>query len=297
MPELPEVETVVRQLAPLIAGRRVQSIRIFDAKLAAAARADLAGRAVTSVTRLGKRIVIALGGPGGPRVRAGSREARESREPLWLAVHLRMTGRLVYRDRDRDRDRGAPAANAVPRAVVELDRGRVEFWDTRRFGTLEWIDPERAAAAEGIDPTGPAFTVEALRALLRGTRQPLKTWLLRQDRVCGLGNIYASEILHRARLSPFRAGGSLSRAEAARLHAATRQVLDAAIRNCGTTFSDFQDAHGVTGRYQQYLRVYDRAGEPCLACGTPIRRQVQQQRSTYWCPGCLKKEKAGASPA
>jgi formamidopyrimidine-DNA glycosylase len=264
MPELPEVETIVRQLAPLVAGRRVRSIRVLDPKLTAAAREDLAGLPVTTVTRRGKRIVIAIG--------ASAR----------LAVHLRMTGRLVFVPA------GAPGARRALRATIDLDDGRVEFCDPRRFGTLEWIDGA-ADAEPGLDPTGPGFTVGALRGLLRGARQPLKTWLLRQDRLAGLGNIYASEILHRARLSPFRAGGTLSVEETRRLHDATRAVLEDAIRNCGTTFSDFKDAHGVTGQYQQFLRVYDRAGQPCPACGTPIRRQVQQQRSTYWCPDCVRR--------
>ncbi len=264
MPELPEVETVSRQLAPLLVTRVVRSITILDPRLREAARDDLAGRPIRSVERLGKQVVIALGGAN----------------PLWLAVHLRMTGRLQWLD-------APPAARQHLRAIVALDRGVLVFVDPRRFGTLTWLDAPRALET-GIDPTREAFTPECLAGLLRGSRQELKTWLLRQDRIVGLGNIYASEILDRARLHPSRPAGTLRAGEVLRLHAATCTVLAAAIENCGTTFSDFQDAHGVTGNYQQFLRVYGREGEPCARCGGSIRRTVQGQRSTYHCPRCVR---------
>ncbi len=264
MPELPEVETVSRQLAPLLASRVVESITILDPRLRDAARDDLADRPIRGVSRLGKQVVIALGGAA----------------PLWLAVHLRMTGRLQWLN-------DAPAARQHLRAIVTLDRGVLVFVDPRRFGTLTWLDVPRALET-GVDPTGDAFTPERLAALLHGSRQELKTWLLRQDRIVGLGNIYASEILDRALLHPARPAGSLRGADVLRLHAATRAVLEAAIENCGTTFSDFQDAHGVTGNYQHFLRVYGREGEPCRRCGGAIRRSVQGQRSTFHCPRCVR---------
>ena len=122
--------------------------------------------------------------------------------------------------------------------------------------------------------------------LLGTSAQPLKAWLLRQDRLVGLGNIYASEILHAARLSPFAGAGSLNGREVRRLHSATRRILQRAIRNCGTTFSDFQDARGASGSYQRLLAVYGRDGEGCRRCRATIERVVQQQRSTFYCPGC-----------
>ncbi|NJN63501.1 MAG: hypothetical protein HC882_00595 [Acidobacteria bacterium] len=129
----------------------------------------------------------------------------------------------------------------------------------------------------------PDWACRSFNRLLRNARQPLKTWLLRQDRLVGIGNIYASEILHEAGLDPFRAGGELEPVETRRLHRALKAVLRRAIRYCGTTFSDFQDAHGVTGSYQTRLRVYGREGEPCKRCGAPIVRVSQAQRSTYYC--------------
>jgi len=285
VPELPEVETVARQLAPLVAGRRVTRLAIHDRAKLAPPGARLAERTVGRVMRVGKRVLIEL--QPAPAARGGSTglgaagAAVPGAAPLWLAVHLRMTGRLVF-------GREIPADTPRPhvRAQLFLDGGVISFIDPRRFGTFEWLRSPEEAVPDAVDPTENAFTPECLAALLRGSPQPLKTWLLRQDRLVGIGNIYASEILWHARLSPFRAAGRLKRDEIARLHAATRAVLTAAIEACGTTFSDFQDAHGLTGSYQRFLAVYEREGEPCLRCGGPVARRTQAQRSTYWCRGC-----------
>jgi len=269
MPELPEVETVARQLANLVVGRRAGRLVVFDPKLDAAARRDLSGLVANRVFRLGKQVVVEFAPEDGA-----------SRSPEWLAVHLRMTGRLIW---------SCGAVRPVDtRAALELDGGEVWFADTRRFGTLTWHRSLASAAPAGLDPTSADFTREALARLLAGRRQQMKTWLLRQDRLVGLGNIYASEILHRARISPFRKASSLKPDEVARLFLATRRVIGKAIEHCGTTFSDFQDARGVAGGFWRFLQVYDRAGEPCRRCRTPIRRVVQQQRSTYYCPGCTR---------
>jgi formamidopyrimidine-DNA glycosylase len=139
-----------------------------------------------------------------------------------------------------------------------------------------------------MDPLSPHLTPASLGRLIGESRQNVKAWLLRQDRLVGLGNIYASEILFVAGISPLREAGSLSPDEHGRLWRATRRVLRRAIRNCGTTFSDFQDAQGLTGSYQHYLKVYGREDEPCPACRTPVVRIVQQQRSTYYCPRCQR---------
>jgi len=266
MPELPEVETVARQLAGPLTGRVVRRCEILDPLLRKRKTPPLAGRQVVGVTRSGKRVLIEL-------------SATRGRAPLWLAVHLRMTGRLLFSERDK------PCVEHL-RARFRLDRGQLLFLDTRRFGTFNWFASAAEAAPDGLEPLSPELTPAVLARLLHGSTQQLKAWLLRQDRLVGLGNIYASEILHTARLSPFREAGSLDRNEVRRLHSATRRILARAIRNCGTTFSDFQDAHGVEGSYQQYLAVYDRQGEPCGRCRTSIERVVQQQRSTYYCPRC-----------
>lgn len=263
MPELPEVETVARQLAPLIVGRTVRALELLDPLLGNAPRPSPTGRRIEAVERIGKQVVIRLDGA-----------------PHHLAVHLRMTGRLLYS--------AEPTTGRLPhlRARLRFDRGELQFVDTRRFGTFTWVAERSRLAPAGIDPTGEGFSEVALRALLHRSPTALKVWLLRQDRLVGVGNIYASEICFEAGLSPFRAAGRLSRAESSRLHHAVRQVLTRAIEHSGTTFSDFQDAHGLTGSYQRYLKVYEREGQPCRRCGTTIRRRQQAQRSTYWCPRC-----------
>jgi formamidopyrimidine-DNA glycosylase len=270
LPELPEVETVARSLAPLIEGRQLQRTQVLDRARLELPTRRLARRELSRVFRVGKEVLLEL------RSAAG--------QALWLGVHLRMTGRLLWR----------PAADAAElphlRVVFELAGGQLVFQDTRRFGTLRLYDSLADAQPAGLDPTSSAFTVAALTELLaRGSgKQLLKPWLLRQDRLVGLGNIYAAEIPHHAGLDPRRAVGSLSRAEITRLHRAICEVLAAAIEACGTTFSDFQSGRGVTGSYQQYLRVYGREGESCPRCGQIVQRLVQQQRSTFFCQGCQR---------
>ncbi len=271
MPELPEVETVARQLAPHLKGRTVRSLRILDPLLRAQPTPRLRGRKIVDVRRSGKQVLFEFA----PASRTG--------HPLWLTVHLRMTGRLIWASN--------PVAEAKEdrvRARFGLDHGALLFADTRRFGTFRWFADERETRPEGVDPLSEAMTVERLSEMASRARQNMKAFLLRQDKIVGLGNIYASEILYDARISPRRRATALRPTEIKRLHGSTRKILRRAIENCGTTFSDFQDAHGLTGSYQQYLGVYDREHETCDRCGGTIRRIVQQQRSTYYCGGCQR---------
>ena len=271
MPELPEVETVARQLAPWATGRSIARLRFHDSRLRVGRTPTVKGRTIRDVRRIGKQVVLELG------------PAKADNRPLWLAVHLRMTGILLWSPD------GPDATRPYLRATIELKppgSGAVLFVDTRRFGTFRWYrDPSRILGS-AVDPLSEELTVARMRKLLQGSRQNLKAWLLRQDRLVGLGNIYAAEILHDCELSPLRHGDSLDANETRRLRTATRKILRRAIRNCGTTFSDFQDARGVEGSYQQFLAVYGREGQPCPRCGEPILRIVQQQRSTFYCAGC-----------
>jgi formamidopyrimidine-DNA glycosylase len=269
MPELPEVETVARQLHPLIAGRRVKSLRIHDPLLGSIPVGKVRGSRVAAVARLGKQVVISL-----------ERNTRTDSR-LWLAVHLRMTGRLIWRP-----GRTPVGETRHLRAALALDGGVVDFVDPRRFGVIRLTGTGAEIAPPGADPVSDGFTPGLLRRLIGGSRQEIKVWLLRQDRITGLGNIYASEILFRSRIHPERPADTLDRNELRRLHAATGSILRRAIRHCGTTFSDFQDATGETGAFQQFLQVYGHAGEPCRRCGTIVERKVQQGRSTFFCPAC-----------
>jgi len=268
MPELPEVETIVRGLAPLLVGRRVRRLVVLDSKLTLRPGQLPRGRIIHEVVRLGKEIAINLSQKTGRK------------QPLWLCVHLRMTGKLIWSDSPNP-----PHARHL-RARITLDRGSLLFIDSRRFGILRLLTSLDNAFPGGIDPLANDFTVGRLGELLSGSPQEIKPWLLRQDRLAGLGNIYASEILFAAWLAPQRRVASLERAEIKRLHGNTRRLLKRAIKYCGTTIADFQDGRGKSGRFQRRLKVYGREGAPCPRCGQPIARITQHGRSTFFCPAC-----------
>jgi formamidopyrimidine-DNA glycosylase len=276
MPELPEVETIVRGLAPLVRGRRVEAVWWSGQRLhlrravnVAGLRTVAVGRTIAGVRRLGKYAIFDLdGGPEGSGV----------------LVHLGMTGRL----------RVLPATE--PRAahthVVFRLAGREElrFSDARRFG---WVEPVRALAKSatlsrlGPDPLG-ALDAAGLAAALRGVRAPIKAFLLDQRRIAGLGNIYVSEALFRAGVHPRTPGGRLSK-RASELLAGIRAALEGGIARRGTTLRDYVGADGLPGDNAAALLVYGRAGEACPRCGSPIRRQVDGGRATFYCPRCQRR--------
>jgi len=268
MPELPEVETVARQLVPLVRGRTVVGLRVLDPSLKHGRFPRVAGRQVVDVTRSGKRVLFHFSP-------CASRDGE-----LWLAVHLRMTGRLIWVDESR-----GPETKHL-RARFRLDRGALLFYDTRRFGTFRFYRSFEDTLPGGVDPLSQGLNSREIGRMIGNSKQNIKAWLLRQDRLVGLGNIYASEILFVAGISPLREASSLTAVEHDRVLRATRRVLRRAIKNCGTTFSDFQDTQGLTGSYQNYLAVYGREDEPCPRCRAPVVRLVQQQRSTYFCAQC-----------
>ena len=278
MPELPEVETVARQLAPMIETARIESVRLFDPKLTLPGKRTLKGRRIARVFRSGKQVALELASDDG-------------RTPsLWLAVHLRMTGRLIFRENGETL---GPASSARfgrkhLRASFGLDRGRLLFYDVRRFGTVKLFDSLTEMEPAGLDPLERRCTARTVGAMLARANQEIKPWLLRQDRLVGLGNIYASEILYAAGLHPRKRAAALSFREAERLTKETRRILRKAIRFCGTTFSDFQDARGRSGGFVKYLEVYGKRNEPCRRCGTPIEKIAQQGRSTFFCPSCQR---------
>ncbi|MBN1774367.1 MAG: bifunctional DNA-formamidopyrimidine glycosylase/DNA-(apurinic or apyrimidinic site) lyase [Deltaproteobacteria bacterium] len=275
MPELPEVESVVRQLAPRLRGRRLREVELLDPRLRRADFRPALGGTVERVIRIGKQVEIRL------------RETRGCGN-IRLLCHLRMTGRLVWLARDE-----TPRETRHLRARLRFDGGELLFIDPRRFGTLRFVPEGCEAPAAGLEPLSRACTPVRLSGLLARSRQELKPWLLRQDRLVGIGNIYASEIAFRARLHPRRTAGSLRPEEVRRLHQAVRSVLRRAIRFGGTTFSDFADVSGRSGRFYAMLAVYDREGRLCRRCRTPIVRFVQQQRSTYCCPRCQPLRRLG----
>ena len=268
MPELPEVETVVRCLAPELVGRRVVGVAVHETRLRGGVAPDfaerLSGRRIEVVTRRGKYLLAALD------------DGR-----LWL-VHLGMTGRLTLAARGR-------ADLRHDHVVVRLDDGRVlTFNDARRFGRVAVIEGAALAAetGEGVDPLTPGFTAGALFTLTRRRRTSIKALLMDQRRVAGLGNIYVNELLFRAGIRPGRRAARLGRADCARLVGATRAVLAEAIRRGGSSISDYRDGLGRPGWFQLRHRVYDRARAPCRRCAAPIRARVIAGRSSFYCPRC-----------
>jgi len=268
MPELPEVETVARQLKPEILNKVIKKAIIHDTKLIRLNVDKIENTKIADVYRLGKWIVIDL-------------VNTENGKKQFLCVHLRMTGRLLVKEFDH-------ANMKHLRVEFQLDEGQFYFQDVRRFGVIELLDSLDSVQPKGIDPLSCELDSKRLHNMMAGTRQNIKTWLLRQDKLVGLGNIYASEILYAAKVNPQKQAGDISYNEAKSIFTHTRNILKKSIKNCGTTFSDFQNAKGETGEYQKYLKVYKREGENCRVCGTTILRIVQQQRSTFYCPNCQK---------
>jgi formamidopyrimidine-DNA glycosylase len=278
VPELPEVESVRRQLVPVLTGRRIEHVW-WDASPHARfhAVADLAGRRIERVDRRGKFLLCPLEGGPGPRE---------------LVLHLGMTGSLRW-DPTAARPGDPDAGLRHVRARLHLDDGSVlRFRDPRRFGRLSVVAPGDYAevvptlAVLGPEPLSPAFGVAAFATALRATRAPVKARLLDQRLVAGIGNIYADEALWRARIHP--ASRRVGPERAARLHAAIVEVLAAAVEREGTTFRDYEMVNGQSGRYATQLAVYGKQGLPCRRCGTILRRSVVAQRGTTSCPRCQR---------
>lgn len=270
MPELPEVETIVRDLRVRITGARFGEVRVVRDDLVEgnvrAFEETVSGRTIASVTRRAKNIVIAIDGDR-------------------LVINLGMTGRVLVLDP------GTPDPAHTGVGFDLVDGRRVIYRDARRFGRLAALSVqawERRAAGMGPEPLEDLFTTDLLHAATRTSRSPIKPWLMDQRRVVGVGNIYASEALFRAGITPRKAARRLTRRETSALHTAIREVLQEAIDFRGTTLLDYRDAAGEPGEFSRRLRVYDREGEPCVRCGTPIRRIVQGGRSTYFCGGCQR---------
>lgn len=276
MPELPEVETVVTGLRPHLSGRRIVQVSHLDWPPTVsplepeAFRHALEDAEIADVSRRAKYIIIHLRDGGA------------------IIGHLRMTGQLTYHEQPQPPGR-------FSRVIIELDNGaQLRFDDQRKFGRLRYVAADEPLAEAmpslGPEPLAEEFTLADFAALLarKGVRgnPRIKQALLDQSFLSGLGNIYADEALHLARVHPMRQIRTLSGEEIGRLYDAFRTVLRQSIANKGTTFSDYRDAFGARGANQESLRVYHRTGEPCPACGTPIERIVVGGRGTHFCPTC-----------
>lgn len=279
MPELPEVETYVRELAPLLAGRKVMNAEVFwprtiafpDAETFAA---QIAGQRFEQFGRRGKYMLLGL------------------ESGLTLIVHLRMTGHLLVIAPDAPIDKHTHVVMAL------RDGDRLIFQDSRKFGRI-WLvaDPAPVLAKIGPEPFGEAFTCDALSAALHGRTASIKALLLDQSIVAGVGNIYADESLFRARIHPVRPAGELSGGEIANLHKAIREVLSEGIENAGSSLGtsglqNYSRPGGAPGGFQEKFAVFRRTGAECYECGTLIQRIVLAQRSTHFCPNCQPRRSA-----
>ncbi|WP_027718858.1 bifunctional DNA-formamidopyrimidine glycosylase/DNA-(apurinic or apyrimidinic site) lyase [Desulfovirgula thermocuniculi] len=274
MPELPEVETIAKSLSASLPGLVIEKVEVLNSQVIAAPGSGefcrlVAGRKILGLSRRGKYLLMSLSGD------------------LVLAVHLRMTGRLIHTGP------GEPLARHTHLIFFLQNGTQLRYADTRRFGRLWLLAPGSLSTHPGIgslgvEPLSPQFTPAYLAGALAGRRTRLKSLLLDQRVVAGLGNIYADEALHRAGLHPLRPACTLTGEEVEALHAAIREVLREGIAARGTTVRDYTDGRGQAGTFQEKLRVYRRQGQPCPRCGKPIARLVLGGRSSYFCPGCQR---------
>ena len=277
MPELPEVETYVRELEPLLGGRRILAAEVRWQRTIAGPSpeefvARIAGQRFVSFGRRAKYMLLGLD------------------EGDTLIVHLRMTGHMYVKD-------AAEAPDAHTHVLFDLDDGRrVHYQDPRKFGRM-WLtsQPEMILRKLGPEPLSDAFSGDQLAGKLAGRKAAIKALLLDQALTAGVGNIYADEALFRAGLHPLRPGGSLTPGEVERLRQAVAAVLTDGIAAAGSSLGgsslqNYSRPGGQTGNFQEEHRVFRRTGQPCLTCGAPIERIVVGQRSTHFCPNCQPSE-------
>jgi len=270
MPELPEVETTRRGLAPLVVAARISRLTVREPRLrwpiAPGLNRDVAGRAVKALNRRGKYLLLEI-------------------DDGCLVIHLGMSGSLRYL-------RQAEPIGTHDHFDIELVGGAVlRFNDPRRFGSLHFTlepDSHPLLCDLGPEPLGAEFTGDYLTRLCRGRRTAIKQLLMNGHVVAGVGNIYANEALYRAGIHPARPAGRIAPQRLERLREAIRAVLEDALSAGGTTLRDFVGGDGRPGYFRQSLAVYERQGQPCRRCGHAIRRRVIGQRASYYCPGCQR---------
>jgi formamidopyrimidine-DNA glycosylase len=274
MPELPEVETIRRDLENLIQGKAIKDIRLYyDGFIKYPGKdefvANLTGKKVRATGRRGKYLFLHLS------------------EGFSLVVHLRMTGRILYHPQ------GAPPDKHTHGVFLFAGGGELHFHDVRKFGTMWLITSETLCCITGLAALGPEpleeeFSAGGLCQQCQKTRSSIKSLLLSQKAAAGIGNIYADEALFRAGLNPERPADSLNRGEVEKLWAAIREVLQEGLKARGTSMRDYRDATGSSGSFQDFLKVYGHKGKPCPRCGCMIERKKIVGRSSHYCPACQK---------
>ena len=271
MPELPEVQTIVSDLKKAIVGKKIVSFESsFTKALKSGTLTDfkknIIGEKIIGVERIGKNIVINLN------------------SGMTILVHLKMTGQLVSSE--------SPEKTKHLHHCFILNKGSLCFYDIRKFGTLSLIGTSELGgkfSKLGIDPLSKGFNLRRMEEILKkNSSKNIKVLLMDQALISGIGNIYASEILFDAKISPLRKAAGLTKKETGQLLESTKEILKKAILMRGTSVSDYRDASGKKGSFQNALKVYKKNGQECAACGTIIEKSVIGQRSTFYCPKCQK---------
>jgi len=294
MPELPEVETIRRDLAEQIVNLPISAVNILSPKTArdsaAFLKASLINRKFTNISRRGKLLIFAI-----------SQSSRETLEKEFLLIHLKMTGQLIYLaskiviagGHSLATSVGDDLPNRQTRVWLEFKNGgKLFFNDLRRFGYLQIVSASQLKDIEqnnyGPEPLTPEFTLAALVKILKNRRTKIKALLLNQKLIAGLGNIYVDESLYSARLAPERLAGSLQLGEIKKLRLAINQIIRKALLYRGTTFNNYVDSRGRSGNFSPLLRVYGRAGKKCFNCGQMVKKKKLAGRGTHYCPNCQK---------
>ncbi len=276
MPELPEVETVLRGLKKRVLGRRLSAAEVRHPQIIAGSPEEfvqeVSGRRIVSAQRKGKAIAIELGPQNG----------QDSTHPRYLLVRLGMTGQLTVNSIAEPLE-----PHTHVRMALEGGTEEIRYVDARRFGRLRCLAREELGAVfGGMGPDAREITDEEFQRALRDRRGPLKSWLMNQQMLAGVGNIYADEALFLARLHPLTMAGRISTPDARRLLRALKRVLERAVELQGTSFRDYIDIEGRPGNFLPQLRVYQRTGKPCRRCRRPIERVIIAGRSSHFCPKC-----------
>lgn len=280
MPELPEVETIRRQLNELVIGKRIKELEITDPKLKKLFSDEILGKIkglkILAVERQAKVLILKL-----------------DKEQL-LAFHLKMTGRVIYQSSDFRKTKTDKLPNKYTRAIFNLgNENYLYFQDLRRFGWIKYfknktIDESFLKERIGIEPISKSFTANHFQTILKKSQKPIKVFLLDQAKIGGIGNIYANEALYLAKINPATRSGELTEAQIINLKAAIIEVLNKGIKYGGASDSDYLDAYGLKGSYQDHFLIYQKHGQKCIKCGTVIQRVKIGGRGTFFCPNCQK---------
>jgi formamidopyrimidine-DNA glycosylase len=284
MPELPEVETIRRQLEPRAVGKTIADAQVLDSlwcapRSPAEVEQALRGRRIEAASRRGKYLIAELEGEG------------------FLVMHLRMTGNVTWVAAEEPEER----SHLRFRLVLD-DGARVLFTDVRRFGTGIVIEGRTEFdtyldSRLGPEPLEPAFTADIIRKAAKGRKAPVKAFLLDQRRIAGIGNIYADEALFRARIHPLKPAGRLRGEEFERLRDSIVATLEEGIKSFGASIDDYRDANGAEGQMQERFLVHLREGEPCPRCGSAVTKMRAAGRGTYICPNCQRRPRAARTKA